>query len=424
MLETEENSGIYEKSTSSTWPGEGYVFNSELSRCENGGELEWDEELGTVKLKTNKSDACYVYFDIFTRTPRTSEEMLAALGLIINSDTPDFTKTSCTNGTNISNVDEYSPEGYNCGEETVGVYMAEDDLGTSYYFRGDVKNNYVYFAGYYWRIIRINGDGTLRLIYDGTTVHENGEVTDDKGIGLSAYSVDYPYDNAYVGYMYGTIDANNYIDTHNNTNNSTIKTVVDNWYINNIANKNEYSDLVADAIYCNDRGIVNGGGVGYGKETTWYDAYYRLRRSSAPKNPTLKCNQINDRFSVSNNVSNFATNGDLTYPIGLITADEIAFAGAISTSMSGDIYAQNYSYYLYSGYYVYSMTPDYLGSATLPMMFTIGSVPSSDGMSKEAGKLDTLSSTYENSLVRPVISLISSVKISGNGTINNPYILS
>ena len=63
MLETEAGSGTYEKSTSSTWPGEGYVFNGNLSSCENGGELSWNEELGAVNLKTNNTEKCYVYFD-------------------------------------------------------------------------------------------------------------------------------------------------------------------------------------------------------------------------------------------------------------------------------------------------------------------------------------------------------------------------
>ncbi len=65
MLETEAGSGVYEKSTTSTWPGDGYVFNVNLSSCENGGELSWNEELGAVNLKTNNTEKCYVYFDVY-----------------------------------------------------------------------------------------------------------------------------------------------------------------------------------------------------------------------------------------------------------------------------------------------------------------------------------------------------------------------
>ena len=63
MLEQED--GTYKESTSNTWPSGNYAFNSEMSRCENGGELSWDREQGIVKLLSNKSDGCYVYFDLY-----------------------------------------------------------------------------------------------------------------------------------------------------------------------------------------------------------------------------------------------------------------------------------------------------------------------------------------------------------------------
>lgn len=64
MLETAAGSGNYEMTTKSEWPTEGYVFNSTLSKCENGGELSWDDENKKVLMSGNKSDKCYVYFDI------------------------------------------------------------------------------------------------------------------------------------------------------------------------------------------------------------------------------------------------------------------------------------------------------------------------------------------------------------------------
>ena len=76
----------------------------------------------------------------------------------------------------------------NLGDGTKGIYKTEDDLGTSYYFRGAVENNYVKFANFYWRIIRINGDGTIRMIYAGTSAHANGESTTDTSIGDSIYN--------------------------------------------------------------------------------------------------------------------------------------------------------------------------------------------------------------------------------------------
>lgn len=89
------------------------------------------------------------------------------------------------------------------GESESGYLCSAPDVyGTSYYYRGTVDNNYVYFAGYYWRIVRINGDGSIRLIYDGTILHENGEASDDRQIGTSVFNVNID-DNASIGYMYG-----------------------------------------------------------------------------------------------------------------------------------------------------------------------------------------------------------------------------
>jgi len=65
MLETEAGSGNYEMTTASSWPTEGYVFNSELSKCENGGELSWDDINKKVLMSGNVSDKCYVYFDVY-----------------------------------------------------------------------------------------------------------------------------------------------------------------------------------------------------------------------------------------------------------------------------------------------------------------------------------------------------------------------
>ena len=79
-----------------------------------------------------------------------------------------------------------------------GLYMAEDDEGESYYYRGAVKNNYVSFAGFIWRIIRRNGDGSIRMIYSGKSVSDTG---DNTMIGTSQFNSKY-WDPTYVGYKY------------------------------------------------------------------------------------------------------------------------------------------------------------------------------------------------------------------------------
>ncbi len=83
----------------------------------------------------------------------------------------------------------------------VGLYKTEDDYGDVYYYRGDVQNNNVYFGGYYWKIIRTNGDGTIRLIYNGETKNVTGNNISINNTKYQ-YNVRYP-DPTYVGYMYG-----------------------------------------------------------------------------------------------------------------------------------------------------------------------------------------------------------------------------
>ena len=97
-LMLEQSDGTYQESTSNTWPGEGYIFNSELSSCQNGGELDYDSENNKVILYSNKSDGCYVYFDLYTKPQINSIN----LGEVTNNS---ITITvSATNGTNqISN---------------------------------------------------------------------------------------------------------------------------------------------------------------------------------------------------------------------------------------------------------------------------------------------------------------------------------
>lgn len=205
---------------------------------------------------------------------------LTSLNLSPSSGTPNFTKTSIDDGTN-------------------GIYSAKDDLGTSYYFRGNVTNNYVKFANKYWRIIRINGDGTIRMIYAGTSAHANGyndSSTDDMSIGKSAFNSSYN-DNTYVGYMFGTAGASTYANTHSNTTNSTIKTRLDSWYDTNIVNTGN-EKYIADAIYCNDRSVSSGTGIG--TTNTTYAA--KTRRNNGQ--PTLKCANNNDKFTKSTTIGN------------------------------------------------------------------------------------------------------------------------
>ena len=299
---------------------------------------------------------------------------LAKLGLTISSGTPNFTKTSIDDGTN-------------------GIYSAEDDLGTSYYFRGNVTNNYVKFANKYWRITRINGDGTIRMIYAGTSAHANGYYdgsAKDMSIGTPKFNSMLD-DNTYVGYMYGTAGATTYANTHSNTTNSTIKTRLDSWYDTNIVNTGN-EKYIADSIYCNDRSVSSGTGIGT-TETT-YVAQTRINNGT----PTLKCANNSDKFTKSTAIGN----GKLTKMIGLITSDEVMYAGGIGC---------NKEYYLYAGDVYWTMTPYSFesGSAVLYSVVNCGALSDYN-----AGNFIP---------VRPVVSLKSDAISGGSGTAASPFIV-
>lgn len=302
---------------------------------------------------------------------------LTSLNLSPSSGTPNFTKTSKEDKTN-------------------GIYSSEDDLGTSYYFRGNATNNYVKFANKYWRIIRINGDGTIRMIYAGTSAHANGyddSSANDMSIGTSAFNSSYN-DNTYVGYMYGTAGATTYANTHSNTTNSTIKTKLDSWYDTNIVNTGN-EKYIADAIYCNDRSVSSGTGIG--TTATTYAAQTRINNGT----PTLKCANNSDKFTMSTTIGN----GKLTKMIGLITSDEVMYAG-------GKAGTNNQEYYLYSGVWYWTMAPHSYASGNAVV----------NGVNS-GGHLNNYNVRTAGGAVRPVVSLKSDAISRGSGTAASPFLV-
>ena len=308
-----------------------------------------------------------------------------------------------------------------------GLYKADDDLGTSYYFRGAVDNNWVKFGkdstgkDIYWRIIRINGDGSIRMIYTGTTAPTESTkvVMTGEGTQISYDVINRSYSKAeYVGYQYingqqhgyGKCDGTNASCTVNGNTvyNSTIKQVIDKWYAGTTLKDN---DLIADQIFCNDR-TASTSDVAYSNYTTltswnstgtqyYYGARGRLIKS---KSPVLTCPTESDKFTV--NTSN--GNGALTYPVGLITEDEVAMAGGVYGSI-------NSSYYLYTSSFYWSGSPDrFTGDPSIAFEFLVNS----------SGALDADDVHYYSYDTRPVVSLSSKAKLSGNGTYNDVYTVS
>ena len=276
---------------------------------------------------------------------------------------------------------------------------AEDDYGTSYYFRGTVTNNYVEFANKCWRIVRIGGDNTVKLILHNDNISNasnpcssaNNSTTAafvhyDGNIYKSEFNSNYN-DNAYVGFMYGTPGSTTYEATHANTNKSTILTNLETWYNNNLKT---YESVIDNNVFCNDKSLSSGSG--YSANATDYAARERLYTS---KIPSLKCNGELSK---------------ITSKIGLITADELAFAGyAVRGYITTSYLKENAT-----GYSWWSLSPAGFYNKSLSYVFRVRS----DNDAIDICNVDVDSS------VRPVISLVSSITISGvSGTSEDPYVV-
>ena len=291
-----------------------------------------------------------------------------------------------------------------------GMYKKADNLGTSYYYRGAVNNNWVKFGkegtkDIYWRIIRINGDGSIRMIYSGTTDPKNeSSVTGSNGvymtgtgtqINATTYAFNSSYDKSeYVGYMY-TLG-----EQHGNSTSSAIKTTLENWYAGTTLKDN--SLVSQDQIFCNDRSASSTQTAAW---TSTGAAYYYGAdgRLNSNKKPILTCPEESDKFtSKESSIGNKA----LEYPVGLITADELAMAG-------GKFGTSNSTYYLYTNQYYWSGSPRSFDSSGSAYEFRVYS----SGLLRDY-RVDTANGA------RPVVSLSSKAKLSGNGTYSKPYTVS
>ena len=390
-----------------------YTASDSYTLDNNTGKFSLDNP-SVLQYSTSYSNLINKYVVDYSGSSSTTAATSTNLSSIYKILDAKYTSSASTPG-RLSYV-EYSRSVNEYDYSDDGIYASVDDLGTSYYFRGNITNNYVKFAGYYWRIIRINGDGSLRVIYDGTCAHANSEESEDRQIGYSAYNTN-KNDNTYVGYMYGTAGSTTYEATHTNTNNSTIKTYIDTWYNTNIKNTPN-ANYVVDAIYCNDRTRVTdttkmaeldtawgvtSTGEGFGTKVTYYGLFNRMTSDATSVTPSLKCPETRDKFTVSNTLGN----GKLDNPIGLITFDEMIFGG----SYIGNTY-QNNETYLYNG------TNDYWTMS--PYAFLDGYAYGGCG---KQGAVYGNSVNVVNVGARPVISLLSSGITGGNGTASTPFLI-
>ena len=278
-----------------------------------------------------------------------------------------------------------------------GLYQAADDYGTTYYYRGNVKNNIVQFAGFYWQIVRINGDGSIRLMYDGTVKNATGG---DQTIGNSQFNSKYNNPD-YVGYMYGNPDETTFDKVHNNTNNSIIKTAVDNWYKTNIVDKGFSSNVSNVVGFCGDRTLRSGDGVST-TQNSYFSSYKRLENNT----PQFTCPEPSrDLYTTA---ASSIGNKALTYPVGLITYDELVYAGM-------DNRHTNKLSWAYSTQHYWTMSPSSfdatLGYAIEWFLNSAGSLTPWWGVGSHLG-------------ARPVINLKSDTLITGGiGTSSDPFVV-
>ena len=279
----------------------------------------------------------------------------------------------------------------------------EDDYGTSYYFRGAVKNNYVEFVNKCRRIVRVGGDGSVKLILhnDNTagaanpcsSANNNASAAFARYSGTiykSAFNSSYN-DNAYVGFKYGTVGASTYAATHANSNKSTILTNLETWYNDNLKT---YESVIDDTVWCNDKTNVNG--LGYAQNQTYYGATQRLEST---------------RGSAGGTWANLKCNGELskiTSKVGLITADELAFAGYAYALQNSTTYLQENA----TDTLWWSLSPHHFDD-DINFAF-VWAVDCDNG---DFSNLN-VNGTYG---VRPSISLRSTTNVTGNGSSENPY---
>ena len=391
----------YKASVECTRNGKKVNANSSIIWNDNEWEL-------TAKITTGNT-RCNITFTSGVAAPKGwySAKKNTLLGSIRNTNPLEETLT--IPGTNTSIDDE------------AVLASAPDDYGTSYYFRGAIKNNYVEFANKCWRIVRVTGDGSIKLALHNDNVssvtNPCSSANNSENAGYARYSgttyttkfnPDYQ-DNAYVGFMYGTLGASDYASTHANINKSTVLTNLETWYTNNLTS---YSDKLADVIWCNDKSTENKEG-GYGTVITQYGTILRVNS----KSPTLVCPDDNNggklsKFTVSDTTNG---NGNLTYKIGLLTDDEMIYSGYLHAAQETNSYLKENA--TEGKYWTLSPMNIHTNSDNNPEASVLI-------VSNGSWKLGVSWVSDGSVLLRPAVALTSSTIVSsGSGTSEDPYIV-
>lgn len=291
-------------------------------------------------------------------------------------------------------VTDGKPDFSSTNTSTGAFYKSTDNFGTTYYFRGNVTNNYVLFGGFYWRIVRINGNNSVRLIYQGTASDGNGTTGNGYYEDETKNAVNKTRKHSYVRYYYKS----------NSTEYSTIRKSIDSWYNTNLNSFANFMD--PDAGYCNDYSTTSGT---YGDSTSSSSVTFSGHGRLSSHNPTTICAR---QYYETPTTSNTGTKS-LPYPVGTISMDEVMQAGGSNSN--------NSNYYLHTGTSFFTMTPyefEYKKVGVLyyyyPRVLNVNS----------SGKLANVD-VYTKHGYRPVINIASYIYWSrGNGTAAAPYELS
>ncbi len=195
----------------------------------------------------------------------------------------------------------------------------------------------------------------------------------------------------YVGYMYGS-DSIDYDITHDNINNSRIKTKLDTWYSNNLTSFANYIDV--NTGFCEDRRIISGSGVG--QDETTYKSAIRINNNT----PSLDC-ENKDVYTTHESIIG---NKALTQPIGLISADEAMLAGIPWSGV-------NTNTYLYTNITYWTMSPYRFDGPGYAIVFVVNG----------SGTFSNVVVTGASPGIRSVINIRSDTVLSGSGTSTDPF---
>ena len=375
MLETSAGSGEYQESTASSWPTEGYVFNENISKCERGSKLTWDDSKKAVIMSGNEGDKCYVYFDVYV---------------------PPSIADYCNNGDNLASCIKTFG---NQGSEISNIYIHNASLtngakDNSYRYAGssDTTNNFVCF-GYDSTDGTCPSDNLYRIIgvFDGEVKLIKYDYAKSTLLGT-----DGDYSNTYKG-----IEGSSSYGTNKGQNS---KSEIGVYYWNNNTRRNEWSESRLNTINLN-KNYINNIGTKWSEKIsthTWkVGGNYRddIEEQTAP---TAYQNEINSP----------ATNKTVNAKVGLMYVSDYGYA-ASSSSWSTELYSYNNviaNNWMYMGLYEWTLAP-------------VSNISSDAFLVVDTGDVNN-DAVYNNMAVRPVLYLKSTIGYGGgSGTTAKPILV-